>query len=88
MHCRIRFFYDFTVHRKHMSTIIHRSVDEIQHIDKSRRGLVVYNCKIIQKVDNLCKMCVLYSRYKLNFKNEGTITLVTGAFFAIHSLHS
>ena len=88
VHWRIRFFYDFAVHRKHMSTIIRRSVDEIQHIDKSRRGLVVYNCKIIQKVDNLCKMCVLYSRYKLNFKNEGTITLVTGAFFAIHSLHS
>ncbi len=39
-------------------------------------------------IDNLCKMCVLYSRYKLNFKNEGTITLVTDAFFAIHSLHS
>ena len=82
------FFYDFVVHRKQMSTIIHRSVDEIQHIDKARRSLVVYNYKIIQMIDNLCKMCVLYSRYKLNFKNEGTITLVTGAFFAIHSLHS
>ena len=88
MHCRIRFFYDFAVHRKQMPTIIRRSVDEIQHIDKARRGLVVYNCKIIQMVDNLCKMCVLYSRYKLNFKNEGTFTLVIGAFFTIHSLHS
>ena len=48
----------------------------------------LYNCKIIQMIDILCKMCVLYSRYKLNFKNGGTITLVTGAFFAIHSLHS
>ena len=48
----------------------------------------LYNCKIIQMIDNLCKMCVLYSRYKLNFKNEGTITLVIGAFFTIHSLHS
>lgn len=87
MHRRIRFFYDFAVHRKQMPTIIRRSVDEIQHIDKARRGLVVYNCKIIQMVDNLCTMCVLYSRYKLNFKNEGTITLVTGAFFAIHSFY-
>ena len=40
----------------------------------------LYNYKIIQMIDNLCKMCVLYSRYKLNFKNEGTITLVTVAF--------
>ena len=40
----------------------------------------LYNCKIIQMIDNLCKMCVLYSCYKLNFKNEGTITLVTVAF--------
>lgn len=56
--------------------------------DKSRRVWSVYNFKIIQMIDNLCKMCVLYSCYKLNFKNEGTITLVTGAFFAIHSLHS
>lgn len=47
----------------------------------------LYNYKIIQMIDNLCKMCVLYSRYKLNFKNEGTITLVIGAFFTIHSLH-
>ena len=61
---RIRFFYDFAVHRKQMPTIIHRSVDEIQHIDKARRGLVVYNYKIIQMVDNLCTMCVLYSRCK------------------------
>ena len=76
MHCRIRFFYDFAVHRKQMPTIIRRSVDEIQHIDKARRGLVVYNCKIIQMVDNLCTMCVLYSRYKLNFKNEGTFTFL------------
>ena len=58
------FFYDFAVHRKQMPTIIRRSVDEIQHIDKARRGLVVYNCKIIQMVDNLCTMCVLYSRCK------------------------
>lgn len=58
------FFYDFAVHRKQMLTIIRRSVDEIQHIDKARRGLVVYNCKIIQMVDNLCTMCVLYSRCK------------------------
>lgn len=58
------FFYDFAVHRKQMLTIIRRSVDEIQHIDKSRRGLVVYNYKIIQMVDNLCTMCVLYSRCK------------------------
>lgn len=57
-------FYDFAVHRKQMPTIIRRSVDEIQHIDKARRGLVVNNCKIIQMVDNLCTMCVLYSRYK------------------------
>lgn len=49
---------------------------------------VLYNFKIIQMIDNLCKICVLYSRYKLNFKNEGAITLVTGAFFAIHILHS
>ena len=48
----------------------------------------LYNYQIIQMIDNLCKMCVLYSRYKLNFKNEGTITLATGAFFAIHSLYS
>ena len=58
------FFYDFAVHRKQMPTIIRRSVDEIQHIDKARRGLVVYNYKIIQMVDNLCTMCVLYSRCK------------------------
>lgn len=58
------FFYDFAVYRKQMPTIIRRSVDEIQHIDKARRGLVVYNCKIIQMVDNLCTMCVLYSRCK------------------------
>ena len=58
------FFYDFAVHRKQMPTIIHRSVDEIQHIDKARRSLVVYNYKIIQMVDNLCTMCVLYSRCK------------------------
>ena len=58
------FFYDFAVYRKQMPTIIHRSVDEIQHIDKARRGLVVYNYKIIQMVDNLCTMCVLYSRCK------------------------
>ena len=64
VHCRIRFFYDFAVHRKQIPTIIRRSVDEIQHIDKARRGLVVYNYKIIQMVDNLCTMCVLYSRYK------------------------
>ena len=48
----------------------------------------LYNCKIIQMIDNLCRMCVLYSRNKLNFKKESTITLATGAFFAIHSLHS
>lgn len=64
VHGRIRFFYDFAVHRKQMPTIIRRSVDEIQHIDKARRGLVVYNCKIIKMVDNLCTMCVLYSRCK------------------------
>ena len=58
------FFYDFAVHRKQMPTIIHLCVDEIQHIDKARRGLVVYNYKIIQMVDNLCTMCVLYSRCK------------------------
>ena len=58
---------------------------EISHVVSE--GL--YNCQIIQSIDNLCKMCVLYSRYKLNFKNAGTIiTLATGAFFAIHSLHS
>ena len=57
---------------------------EINHVVSE--GL--YNCQIIQRIDNLCKMCVLYSRYKLNFKNEGTITLVTGSFFAIHSLRS
>ena len=58
------FFYDFAVHRKQMPTIIHLCVDEIQHRDKARRGLVVYNYKIIQMVDNLCTMCVLYSRCK------------------------
>lgn len=69
-------------------TSIRLSAKGVKYGDKSRRVWGVYNCKIIQMIDNLCKMCVLYSRYKLNFKNEGTITLVTGAFFAIHSLHS
>lgn len=69
-------------------TSIRLSAKGVKHRDKSRRVWGVYNYKIIQMIDNLCKMCVLYSRYKLNFKNEGTITLVTGAFFAIHSLHS
>ena len=69
-----------------------------KHTPKCQMGLNIeinhvvfeglYNYKIIQMIDNLCKMCVLYSRYKLNFKNEGTFTLVIGAFFAIHSLHS
>lgn len=69
-------------------TSIRLSAKGVKYRDKSRRVWGVYNYKIIQMIDNLCKMCVLYSRYKLNFKNEGTITLVTGAFFAIHSLHS
>lgn len=69
-------------------TSIRLSAKEVKYRDKSRRVWSVYNYKIIQMIDNLCKMCVLYSCYKLNFKNEGTFTLVTGAFFAIHSLHS
>lgn len=69
-------------------TSIRLSAKGVKYREKSRRVWGVYNYKIIQMIDNLCKMCVLYSRYKLNFKNEGTITLVTGAFFAIHSLHS
>lgn len=69
-------------------TSIRLSAKGVKHRDKSRRVWGVYNYKIIQMIDKLCKMCVLYNRYKLNFENEGTITLVTGAFFAIHSLHS
>ena len=69
-------------------TSIRLSAKGVKYRDKLRLFLGVYNYKIIQMIDNLCKMCVLYSCYKLNFKNEGTITLVTGAFFAIHSLHS
>mgnify|MGYP003177056180 CR=1 FL=1 len=57
-------------------TSIRLSAKGVKYGDKSRRVWGVYNCKIIQMIDNLCKMCVLYSRYKLNFKNEGTFTFL------------
>ena len=53
------FFYDFAVHRKQMPTIIRRSVDEIQHIDKARCGLVVYNYKLYKWL-TICARCVYY----------------------------
>ena len=69
-----------------------------KHTPKCQRGLNIeinqvvfeglYNCKIIQMIDNLCKMCVLSIKYKLNYKNESTINLVPGDFFDIHSTTS